>query len=404
MGESPQRRLDAAGQDEGLRAERLAGEARVGEGGAVGPPSSHPTGSVRVVGAGALARGVVVHHGVHRPGINLLMLTVPLFMLQVYDRVLPSRSVPTLVALMLLMAALYAFQATLEGTRARLLVRLGYYLDEAMSQRLYNAVVRLPLRLKSRGDGSEHLQDIDHIRGFFSSGGPSAFADLPWVPVYLAVCFLFHPLIGVAALIGGAALALITICAELFTRAPSKAAALHQAKRNSLLEASRRNAEVVRAMGMAPGLGERWALSNAAHLHAHRRASDVSGGLGSLSRALRMVLQSLVLGLGAYLVIYQEATAGVIIASSILVSRTLAPVEIAVANWKPFVAARQSWTRLCGLLESVPAEQTPATLPAPHHELRVDNVAAVPPGESRVVLNKVAFALNDGRGARRHRP
>ena len=134
--------------------------------------------------------------------INLLMLTGPLFMLQVYDRVLPSRSVPTLVALMILMAALYAFQATLEGTRARLLVRLGYYLDEALSQRLYNAVVRLPLKLKSRGDGSEHLQDIDHIRGFFSSGGPSALADLPWVPVYLAVCFLFHPLIGVAALVG----------------------------------------------------------------------------------------------------------------------------------------------------------------------------------------------------------
>ena len=343
-------------------------------------------------------RGAFVGVAAFSALINLLMLTGPLFMLQVYDRVLPSRSVPTLVALMLLMAALYAFQATLEGTRARLLVRLGYYLDEAMSQRLYNAVVRLPLRVKSRGDGSEHLQDIDHIRGFFSSGGPSAFADLPWVPVYLAVCFLFHPLIGVAALIGGTALALITICAELFTRAPSKAAALHQAKRNSLLEASRRNAEVVRAMGMAPGLGERWALFNAAHLHAHRRASDVSGGLGSLSRALRMVLQSLVLGLGAYLVIYQEATAGVIIASSILVSRTLAPVEIAVANWKPFVAARQSWTRLCGLLESVPAEQTPATLPAPHHELRVENVAAVPPGESRVVLNKVAFALTTGDG------
>ena len=160
-------------------------------------------------------------------------------------------------------------------------------------------------------------------------------------------------------------LALITICAELFTRAPSKAAAQHQAKRNSLLEASRRNAEVVRAMGMAPGLGERWALSNAAHLSAHRSASDVSGGLGSLSRALRMVLQSLVLGLGAYLVIYQEATAGVIIASSILVSRTLAPVEIAVANWKPFVAARQSWTRLCGLLESVPAERCRPRFPPP---------------------------------------
>ncbi|MGH6804793.1 MAG: type I secretion system permease/ATPase, partial [Methyloceanibacter sp.] len=330
--------------------------------------------------------------------INLLMLTGPLFMLQVYDRVLPSRSVPTLVALMILMAALYAFQAMLEGTRARLLVRLGYYLDEALSQRLYNAVVRLPLRLKSGGDGSQHLQDVDHIRGFFSSGGPSAFADLPWVPLYLAICFLFHPLIGVAAVAGGGILAVITICAEFYTRAPSKAAAHHQAKRNSLLEASRRNAEVVRAMGMAPGLGARWALSNAEHLFAQRRASDVSGGLGALSRALRMLLQSFVLGLGAYLVIYQEATAGVIIASSILVSRTLAPVEIAVANWKPFVAARQSWTRLCKLLETVPAEGAPLALPAPRHQLTVENVSAVPPGERRVVLNNIGFELATGDG------
>ena len=252
--------------------------------------------------------------------INLLMLTGPLFMLQVYDRVLPSRSVPTLVALIILMAALYAFQAMLEGTRGRLLVRLGYYLDEALSPRLYNAVVRLPLKLKAGGNESQPMQDVDHIRGFFSSGGPSALADLPWAPLYLAICFVFHPLIGVTALVGGGALSVIAICAEAYTRAPTRSAAAHQAKRNALLEASRRNAEVVCAMGMASRLGVRWAEANASHLSAQRQASDVSGGLGALSRALRMLLQSLVLGLGAYLVIYGEATAGVIIASSILVS------------------------------------------------------------------------------------
>ena len=279
--------------------------------------------------------------------INLLMLTGPLFMLQVYDRVLPGRSVPTLVALIILMAALYAFQATLEGTRSRLLVRLGYHLDESLSERLYNAVVCLPLRAGS--GGSQPVNDIDHIRSFFASGGPSALADLPWVPLYLAICFLFHPWIGVAALVGGVALAVITICAEFYARTPARAAAANQATRNSLLEASRRNAEVVRAMGMANRLASRWATANSNHLSAQRRASDVSGGLGALSRALRMILQSLVLGLGAYLVIYQEATAGVIIASSILVSRALAPIEVAVANWKGFVAARQGWTRLCTL-------------------------------------------------------
>ena len=144
--------------------------------------------------------------------INLLMLTGPLFMLQVYDRVLPSRSMPTLVALMILMAALYAFQATLEGTRSRLLVRLGYHLDESLSERLYNAVVCLPLR--AGGGGSQPVNDIDHIRSFFASGGPSALADLPWVPLYLAICFLFHPGLASRRSWVASPLAVITICAE----------------------------------------------------------------------------------------------------------------------------------------------------------------------------------------------
>ena len=330
--------------------------------------------------------------------INLLMLTGPLFMLQIYDRVLPSRSVPTLVALSILMAALFAFQALLEGTRSRLLVRLGYYLDEALSPRLYTAVTQLPLKVKGGGSGSQHLQDIDHVRGFFASGGPSALADLPWVPVYLAVCFLFHPLIGITALVGGAVVAVIAICAEHYTRAPTKAAAVHQANRNSLLEAGRRNAEVVRAMGMTPGLAARWADTNAKHLSAQRLASDLSGGLGALSRAFRMLLQALVLGVGAYLVIFQEATAGVIIASSILVSRTLAPVEIAVANSKSFAAARQGWARLCKLLEVLPAEDQPLELPAPVHRLTVEDVSTVPPGERHAVVNGVRFELTSGDG------
>ena len=343
-------------------------------------------------------RGAFVGVAAFSALINLLMLTGPLFMLQVYDRVLPSRSVPTLVALILLMAALYAFQAVLEGTRGRLLVRLGYYLDEALSSRLYNAVVRLPLKLKTGGHESQPVHDVDHIRGFFSCGGPSALADLPWVPVYLAVCFVFHPLIGVAALVGGVVLAAIALCAELYTRAPSKAAAGHQALRNTLLEASRRNAEVVGAMGMGKRLGARWAEANASHLSAQRQASDISGGLGALSRALRMLLQSLVLGLGAYLVIYQEATAGVIIASSILVSRALAPVETAVGNWKAFVAARQGWSRLSKLLEMLPVEEAALLLPRPRCDLKVENVSAVPPGEQRSVLSGVSFDLVSGDG------
>ena len=145
-------------------------------------------------------------------------------------------------------------------------------------------------------------------------------------------------------------------------------------------------------------LASRWAAANSNHLSAQRRASDVSGGLGALSRALRMILQSLVLGLGAYLVIYQEATAGVIIASSILVSRALAPVEVAVANWKGFVAARQGWTRLCTLFDTVPPEQETVALPCAASPVDGENVSAVPPGERRAVLSNVSFSLETGDG------
>lgn len=330
--------------------------------------------------------------------INVLMLTGPLFMLQVYDRVLPSRSVPTLVCLGLLMAGLYSFQALLEAIRSRVLVRVGSYLDESLAPRIYDVVVRLPLRLRGGGDGTQPLRDLDHIRSFLSSGGPSALADLPWAPFYLAICFMFHWLIGISAVIGGIILTIITICAEIFSRGPIRAASTHQATRNTLLEASRRNAEVVRAMGMGQRLGSRWSKANTEHLKSQRLASDVSGGLGSLSKALRMLLQSAVLGLGAWLVINQEASGGVIIASSILVSRALAPVELAIANWKGFVSARQGWRRLTNMMAMLPVEEIPLELPAPAGALVVEGIAAVPPSERRVVLNDVSFDLKAGAG------
>jgi len=330
--------------------------------------------------------------------INVLMLTGPLFMLQVYDRVLPSRSVPTLVCLGLLMAGLYSFQALLEAIRSRVLVRVGSYLDESLAPRIYDVVVRLPLRLRGGGDGTQPLRDLDHIRSFLSSGGPSALADLPWAPFYLAICFMFHWLIGISAVIGGIILTIITICAEIFSRGPIRAASTHQATRNTLLEASRRNAEVVRAMGMGQRLGSRWSKANTEHLKSQRLASDVSGGLGSLSKALRMLLQSAVLGLGAWLVINQEASGGVIIASSILVSRALAPVELAIANWKGFVSARQGWRRLTNMMAMLPVEEIPLELPTPAGALVVEGIAAVPPSERRVVLNDVSFDLKAGAG------
>jgi len=330
--------------------------------------------------------------------INILMLTAPLFMLQVYDRVLPSRSVPTLVGLAVLAAGLYSFQGILDAIRGRVLVRIGSSVNEDLSPRIYDLVVRLPLKARGGGDGLQPLRDLDKIRSYLSSTGPAALFDLPWIPLYVGICFLFHPLIGTAALGGALLLVTLTLATELATRAPAKASASFAASRNALLEGSRRNAEVVQAMGMGPELQARFGAVNDNYLRSQWSASDRAGMLGALSRALRLVLQSCVLGLGAYLVINQEATAGVIIASSILVSRALAPVELAISNWKGFVAARQGRKRLNELLKLLPERKQPLILPRPSDSLAVEAASASPPGNSRIVLQDINFTLKAGDG------
>ncbi len=188
----------------------------------------------------------------------------------------------------------------------------------------------------------------------------------------------------------------VTLTAEIMTRQHTRAAADMAASRHGLLETSRRNAEVIHAMGMGGRLGTRWAEINTKFMHSHRRAADVSGGLGTLSRALRLLIQSVVLGIGAYLVLLQDASPGIIIASSILVSRALAPVELAIANWKGFVSARQARHRLSELLEAYPAGAQPMQLPRPQDTLSVEHVTAMPPGDRRIVLQDVNFTLQGG--------
>src|SRR5262245_8669609 len=249
------------------------------------------------------------------------MLTGPFFMLELYDRVLPSRSVPTLIGLGALAAVLFAFQGLLEWIRGRILVRIGGALDETLSLRVHDALVRAPLKGKVAGDGLQPLRDLDQVRSFLSSPGPMALFDFPWIPFYLGICFLFHVLIGLAATIGGLILVFLTYLTEVRTRGPAKAAVTFAATRNALAEAGRRNAEVLQAMGMAGHVGAVWARTNSKYMASQRRATDVAGGLGALSKVLRLALQSAVLGLGGYLAICQEATAGIIIASSILTAR-----------------------------------------------------------------------------------
>src|SRR6266581_2981884 len=251
-------------------------------------PSRPPQGSARSELAAALAscRGAFIGIGLISAMSNVLMLTGAMFMLEIYDRVLPSRSVATLVGLATLAGGLYAAQGILDLIRSRILVRIGSALDETLSGRIYNSILRLPLR---------HL---DSVRSFLSGPGPISLYDLPWMPVFIGVCYFFHPWIGLTALAGGVVLVILTLLTELMTRRPTAEAALLAATRNGLAEASRRNAEALVAMGMVGRMAERWAEANRKYMGSHRRVSDVGGGFAAVSKVLRLLLQSAVLGVG----------------------------------------------------------------------------------------------------------
>ncbi len=220
--------------------------------------------------------------------VNLLALTAPLFMLQVYDRVLTSGSVPTLAGLAVLASGLYAFQAVLDIIRARILLRLGEHFDNRFSGKVHEAVVHLPLVRPMSGDGLQPLRDLDNIRGFFGSNGPVGLFDLPWMPLYLLICFAFHPWLGMTALAGAIVLIAITLLTNLMSEGPVRQAMEFNMARNAQMEAGRRNAEIVRALGLENRIKARWQKDNDAYLAANRWAGDIACGLGGISKALRI--------------------------------------------------------------------------------------------------------------------
>ena len=328
--------------------------------------------------------------------ISMLYLTGSLFMLEVYDRVLPSRSVPTLVGLGALVLALYAFQGFFDLIRGRLLVRAAIALDGSLRRPIFEAVLAEPLLARTSGDGLQPLRDLDQVRAFLSSPGPAALFDLPWVPIYIALCFAFHFWIGMAALGGAFVLMGLTAMTDLLTRGPTRASARAATVSIGWANAGRQNAEVLRAMGMTSDVASVWERASREHVSTQRRIADVTGGFGSATKVIRLALQSGVLGIGAYLVIRGEATGGIMIASSILLARALAPVEIAVGNWKGFVAARQSWSRLRTCLARVPQQTASVALRAPRKSLTVEAVAVVAPGGDRILVHDANFAVAAG--------
>ncbi len=329
---------------------------------------------------------------------NILMLTGPLFMMQVYDRVLASRSVPTLVALSMLAVALYVFQALFEVIRSRILTQIGQRLEEQLGRPAFDAVLKLPLRLSKKESVPQPLRDLDQLRGFMSGQGPIAIADLPWLPLYLVILFLFHPYFGWLAVAGAIVLIALTLTSEVMLREPMRLLSLLAARRSDYLEAGRRNAEVLQAMGMREAYATRWDATNADFIEKQRRAGDVTSSFSAASKIFRLALQSGVLALGAWLAIWQLASPGAMIAASILTSRALAPIELVIGQWRGFVNARQARRRLEEVLEKLRTGSVPMALPVPRQTIAAVAITAVAPGTTAIIVRDVGFELKAGQG------
>ncbi len=330
--------------------------------------------------------------------INILMLTGPLFMLQIYDRVLASGSVPTLVVIGALTMALYVFYGILEGIRGRILSRLGQRVDARLSSIVYKVSNSLPVRLGRHAAKLRPVHDLDTIRQFMSGPGPAAIFDIPWLPLYLGIVFLFHPLLGFVGLAGAVIIIILIGVNEVMSRGPAEEAAGQNGRRAAAVEIGQRNSEAVAAMGMQTALVSRWDAQNGDYLSTQRRAADRTGMFATIIKTIRFILQSSILGVGAWLAIYQEITPGVMIAASILTSRALAPVEQAVSQWRGFVASRQALKRLREVLQVADFEPEKMDLPLPANRISVEQVFCGPFGETVPYVQNVTLQLHSGDG------
>jgi len=339
--------------------------------------------------------GIALFSGV----INLLMLSGSLYMLQVYDRVIPSRNMATLFGLSLMVLFAYLMQGYFDALRARMLCRVATMFDVGLQDSIHHALVTLPLRGARPMLMQQPLRDLDQVRVFMSSMGPTAFLDMPWIPIFLIAMFMFHPAIGMTAVLGTAAIVAMTLVTERMSRSAAKATMDSSAQRQVLADITQRNAEVIRALGMVDRFGALWARVNERYLRENIRATDVYANLGSGAKVLRYVLQSGMLGIGAYLVVVDKASGGIMIASSIMMGRALAPVEVALGSWKQLVAARQGIMRLrdvCKSTARMPAP--PVMLPRPCRELSVHELSVSAPGSDKPIVQNISFTLKAGMG------
>lgn len=326
---------------------------------------------------------------------NLLMLTGPIYMLQVYDRVLASGSIATLVALTALVAFLYAIMALLDHARARVMARIGARFQAGLDRRVFEAALQQAAR-QPGDNASNGLRDLEAVQRLISSPVAMAVFDMPWVPVFLVGIALFHPWLGYLALGGGGVLVLLTLANQLATRQPLVQTHQAQMQVDRFGNQIQTEAEMVQALGMRDAAFARWEQARDAVLVRVLRVTDLSGSFGAASRALRLFLQSAMLGLGAFLVIRGEMTPGAMIAASILLGRALAPIEQAIGGWPLVQRALRGWADLAQLLATHPPQPARTPLPVPRACLEVQGLTVVPPGEGLAVLRSVSFSVAPG--------
>lgn len=327
--------------------------------------------------------------------INLLMFVSPLYMIQVYDRVLTSRSEVTLIMVTLLAVVLLIVYAALENIRSRILVRSGAKFDSIIGGDVFRTSFRGHVRTPN-GGYSQPIRDLDTTREFLTGGGLIAFCDAPWVPVFLAVCYMIHFWIGVVATVGAILIFALAIINEFATRNPLKDASNASIGANQYVSTTLRNAEVIHALGMMGAINRRWAHLHDRAIGLQARASDRAGSIIAVSKFVRTVLQIAILGTGAYLVLESEVTGGAMIASSIIMGRALAPVEMAVGQWKGFKAARFAYDRLNKMFTEAPTHLDRMALPAPTGAVTIEQLIVAPPGSHTPTLKSVNMQISAG--------
>ncbi|MFO6466240.1 type I secretion system permease/ATPase [Jannaschia sp. KMU-145] len=328
--------------------------------------------------------------------VNALMLTGPIYMLQVYDRVLGSRSEETLMALSILVAFLFLMMGILDHIRGRITARVGARFQSLLDGRVFQAHLRRTAGRSGGGGSRAPLRDLEAVQRLMSSPVFLALFDVPWTPLFLAAIFVFHPWLGFLALTGGAVLVAIAILNQWLTAGPIADASRASAHAELTAHQLAADAELVQSLGMQKAAFARWIEARRVSLEQSISTSDRSGLFTVTTKTLRLFLQSAILGLGAYLVLQNELTAGAMIAASILMGRALAPVEMVIGQWQVVQAARKGRAAVISLLSQVPPDTPHTPLPAPEARLLADGIVVVPPGETRPTLRGVSFSVAPG--------